>query len=239
MAMSNHHAYQLYAHITWHTWKRAGCLNQAAASDVASAMASACRTSGVRVLRSAVLADHVHVLVSFRPDSRLSDFIRLTKSVAALRASRRVPGAVRWARGFYAASVHRRDLARIVSYIARQHQHHPDRIPRPSRTSPTDPGRRPGVGGSQGPTDPGRQPGAARDRGPLTPRASPGLRGTGPTDPGRQPGAARDRGPLTPGASPGLRGTGPTDPGRQPGVARDRGPTDPGRQPGAARDQPH
>ncbi|MGH7674329.1 MAG: transposase [Gemmatimonadales bacterium] len=95
--MSNHHAYQLYAHITWHTWRRVGCLNRAAAADVASAVASACRTSGVKVLRSAVLADHM--LVSFRPGSRLSDFVRLAKSVAAVRASRRVPGAVRWARG--------------------------------------------------------------------------------------------------------------------------------------------
>jgi len=147
--MSNHRAYQLYAHITWHTWKRVGCLNQAAAADVASAMASACRGAGARVLRSAVLADHVHVLVSFRPDTRLSDFVRLAKSVAALRASRRVPGAVRWARGFYAASVHRRDLARIASYIARQYERHPDRIPRPSTNRWTDPGRKPGDSGQE------------------------------------------------------------------------------------------
>ena len=94
-AMSNHHAYQMYAHITWHTWKRVGCLDAAAASDVESAVTSACQASGVRVLRSAVLADHVHVVVSFRPDIRLSDFVRLAKSVAETRANRRVPGAGR------------------------------------------------------------------------------------------------------------------------------------------------
>src|SRR5207237_9741018 len=98
--MSNHHADQMYAHITWHTWKRVGCLDAAAASDVESAVTSACQASGVRVLRSAVLADHVHVVVSFRPDIRLSDFDRLGKSVAETRAKRRGPSATLCARGY-------------------------------------------------------------------------------------------------------------------------------------------
>src|SRR5437667_6624825 len=34
---------------------------------------SACRKSAVRVLRGAVLADHVHLVVSFRPDTRRSE----------------------------------------------------------------------------------------------------------------------------------------------------------------------
>src|SRR5213080_1416810 len=72
--MSNHHAYQMYAHITWHTWKRVGCVDAAAASDVESAVTSACQASGVRVLRSAILTDHVHVVVSFRPDNPAERF---------------------------------------------------------------------------------------------------------------------------------------------------------------------
>src|SRR2546422_7518921 len=124
--MSNHRAYQLYAHITWHTW-------DAAVDDVRSAVASACHKSAVRVLRGAVLADHVPLVVSSRPDPRLSDFVRLAKSVAAVRANRRIPGAVRWARGFYATTLHKRDLSRVVAYVAQQHERHPDRIPGPAR----------------------------------------------------------------------------------------------------------
>lgn len=127
--MPNHRAYQLYVHITWHTWKRTGCLDQAAVADVRSAVASATRRLGVRVLRGAVLTDHVHLIVSFRPDTRLSDFVRLVKSVAAVRANRRVVGALRWARGFYAATIHKRDLARVIRYVAHQFERHPDRIP--------------------------------------------------------------------------------------------------------------
>ena len=132
--MSSHRAYQLYAHITWHTWKRVGCIDQAAARDLERAITSACEDLGVRALRWAVLADHVHVVLSFRPDTRLSDFVRIAKSIGALRANRRIPGAVRWARGFYAATVHKRDLTGVIAYVASQFERHPDRIPRLSRS---------------------------------------------------------------------------------------------------------
>jgi len=102
-------------------------------SDVGSAVTNACQASGVRVLRSAVLADHVHLVVSFRPDIRLSDFVRLAKSVSATRANRRVPGAVRWARGYFVTTIHKRDLPRVTRYVADQFQRHPDLIPKESR----------------------------------------------------------------------------------------------------------
>jgi putative transposase len=128
--MSGHHAFQMYAHITWHTYQRVGCVDAAAAADVRSAVASAGKRSGVEVLRGAVLADHVHLVVSFRPDTRLSDFVRVAKSVAATRANRRVPGAVRWARGYYVTTIHQRDLARVIGYVSCQFERHPDLIPR-------------------------------------------------------------------------------------------------------------
>ncbi len=134
--MSGHHAYQMYAHITWHTWERVGCVDAAAAVDVRTAVASAGKRSGVEVLRGAVLANHVHVIVSFRPDTRLSDFVRLAKSVAATRANRRVPGTVRWARGYYVATIHKRDLIRNIGYVSRQFERHPDLIPRNSTRTP-------------------------------------------------------------------------------------------------------
>lgn len=133
--MAGHHAYQLYAHITWHTWKRVGCVNRSAARDVIIAVECAARRTSTIVLRSAVLADHVHVLVSFRPDTRLSDFVRLAKTIAAFRANRRVAGAIKWARGFYVTSLHKKILPAVDRYIARQHDRHPDRIPRPDRES--------------------------------------------------------------------------------------------------------
>jgi REP element-mobilizing transposase RayT len=99
------------------------------------AVECAARRTATTVLRSAVLADHVHVLVSFRPDTRLSDFVRLAKTIAAFRANSRVAGAIKWARGFYVASLHKQILPAVDRYIACQYDRHPDRIPPPDRSS--------------------------------------------------------------------------------------------------------
>src|SRR2546428_7578144 len=104
----------MYAHITWHRWKRLGCVDMGAAQDVRNEVARASRPTGVRVLRGAVLADHVHLVVSFRPNTTLSDFVRLAKSEAATRANRRTTGVVRWARGYFVATIHRRDLTPVI-----------------------------------------------------------------------------------------------------------------------------
>ena len=140
----SHHAYQLYAHITWHTWQRVGCLNERTAADVLVALECAARRTPVRVLRRAVLSDHLHVLVSYRPDARVSDFVRLAKSISSYRANKRIPGALKWARGFYVASYHKKDLPMVAAYIARQYIRHPDRVPGATRQPSLTPGESPG-----------------------------------------------------------------------------------------------
>jgi REP element-mobilizing transposase RayT len=124
----------MYAHITWHTWKRVGCVDARAADQVRVAALSAGKRTGVEVIKSAVLANHVHLAVSFRPDTRMSDFMRLVKSISATRANRFVFGAVRWARGYYVTTLHKTDLPRVIRYIERQFERHPDLVPRTSRT---------------------------------------------------------------------------------------------------------
>ena len=52
--------------------------------------------------------------------------------MAATRANRWVPGAVRWARGYFVTTIHKRDLPRVTRYVADQFQRHPDLIPKKS-----------------------------------------------------------------------------------------------------------
>ena len=120
----------MYAHITWHTWNRVECVDARAAQEFRIAVLSAGKRTGVKVIKGEVLSNHVHLLVSFRPDTRISDFVRLAKSVAATRANRLVFGAVKWARGYYVTTLHKNDLPRVISYIGRQFERHPDLIPR-------------------------------------------------------------------------------------------------------------
>ena len=126
----SHHAYQMYAHITWHTWARVGCIDQAVVKDVRRAASIAAQRAGVRILRMAVLADHVHVIVSFRPNTMVSDFVRVAKGGSAFLANKRISGQLKWARGSYVATFHRNDLMSQIGYVLAQHKRHPDRIPR-------------------------------------------------------------------------------------------------------------
>src|SRR6185437_6836003 len=121
----SHHAYQMYAHVTWHTWQRVGCIDQACVEDVKRAVGIAARRARMHILRMAVLADHVHVILSFRPNTMVSEFIRVAKSGSAFLANKRIPGQLKWARGSYVGTFHRSNLNRQIGYVAAQYQRHP------------------------------------------------------------------------------------------------------------------
>jgi len=119
-----HKAFELYAHITWRTrWSERG-IAKCHVEIIAKAILRAAERHNMRVLGQAVLMDHVHVLVSFRPDSQLASFVRDAKSESSRRTK-----TVSWGRGYYAGSVSRRHIGAVRAYIARQHSHHPDLIP--------------------------------------------------------------------------------------------------------------
>jgi REP element-mobilizing transposase RayT len=119
-----HKAFELYAHITWRTRWSEHAVAKSHVEIIAQSIMRAAERQHMRVIAQAVLADHVHVLVSFRPDSQLSSFVRDAKSESSRRAE-----TVSWGRGYYAGSVCRGHIAAVRAYIARQHSHHPDLIP--------------------------------------------------------------------------------------------------------------
>jgi REP element-mobilizing transposase RayT len=90
----------------------------------------------VHVHEIAVLADHVHVIASFRPEGGLVSFIRHAKSGSA-RQINLVRGAIfEWARGYFVESLSRTHVRAACAYVARQYLKHPDRVP----SSAADPG---------------------------------------------------------------------------------------------------
>jgi putative transposase len=127
--LHHHRAYQVYVHVTWHTRYRRPCVRSRFVPEVQAAIADACERTGVRALRTAVLRDHVHLLLSLTPNTRLSDFLRLAKTISATRSNRVAPGAVRWARGYFVRSVGKRELPVVERYIDRQFERHPSLIP--------------------------------------------------------------------------------------------------------------
>src|SRR5690242_12805956 len=114
--MSTHRAFELYAHITWHTWQRVGCVDQEMARDIRTAVNEAARRTASEVRAFSTLSDHVHVVLSFRPSTRISDFVRLSKAGSSCQASKRVLGALKWARGYFARSVGKQELSIVIAY---------------------------------------------------------------------------------------------------------------------------
>ena len=129
---TGHTACGLYAHVTWHTSRRIPQLRKLDVPVLTDTVLDAARRWGVHVHAQAVLSDHVHVVVSYPAHVPLASFIRHSKS----ESSRRINSArldaqrVQWCRGYYAGSLSRSDVAAARSYLARQFQRHPDRIPR-------------------------------------------------------------------------------------------------------------
>ena len=124
-ARGPHKAYALYAHITWATHWRARTVCRDDVQTVTGAVQRAAARHSVNVIAQAVLTEHVHVLVSYRPDTVLAGFVRDAKS----ESSRLVGRNAKWGRGYYAGSVCANHLAVTRAYIARQHAHHPHLIP--------------------------------------------------------------------------------------------------------------
>ena len=130
--VSSHQACGLYAHVTWHTWRRTPQLRKADVPVVTNTVLDAARRWSVEVHAQAVLSDHVHLVVRYPAHVPLASFIRHSKSESSRRinAARLDAQRVRWCRGYYAGSLSRSHVVAARSYLARQFQRHPDRIPR-------------------------------------------------------------------------------------------------------------
>jgi putative transposase len=127
-----HQAMGLYAHVTWHTWRRERSIRASDVPIVVRAFTDASTRSRIRIHVQAVLADHIHLMVSYPPSANLSDFVRDAKSESARRVNHAHGSGdreLRWCHGFYANSVCRSHLDLLRSYIGRQYRRHPDRIP--------------------------------------------------------------------------------------------------------------
>ena len=122
-ARGPHHATGLYAHITWHTWRRERSIHLATVPVITNALLAAAKRTRVRVHAQAALSDHVHVLLSFPPDATISAFVREAKSESARRAE------IHWSRGYYAGTLSRDQVRAVRVYIGRQFGRHPDLVP--------------------------------------------------------------------------------------------------------------
>ncbi len=126
-----HKAGGLYAHITWHTWRRGRVIKRVDVPVIIAAINEAASRTAARVLSIAVLRDHVHVVIRQAAHSPLAGFIRHAKSESSRRVNIQRAGeqVLRWGRGYYAGSISWGHLATARNYVGGQFKRHPDLIP--------------------------------------------------------------------------------------------------------------
>lgn len=81
---------------------------------------------GQKLLAIFAMPDHVHILISIKPDMRISDLVRDIKSGSSkfINDSRWVRGKFSWQEGYGAFSYPKSATNKVVEYILNQEDHH-------------------------------------------------------------------------------------------------------------------
>ena len=124
-----HKGIGLYAHIVWGTYGRQRLVRKDDVPVVIAALREAAQRCDVHVHAASVLTDHVHLLVSYRPDVALAGFIRHAKSESSRRINLEGRRLFRWQRGYWVESVSRSLVRAARVYIGNQFLRHPERVP--------------------------------------------------------------------------------------------------------------
>lgn len=72
------------------------------------------------------VSDHIHLLVGFRPDQSISDFMQDVKGSSSKWINSRnfLRGRFEWQSGYGAFSYSKSDIKKVIQYIRNQEEHH-------------------------------------------------------------------------------------------------------------------
>ena len=122
-----HAVYDIKYHLIWITKYRYKVLRGRVAERARDLIGQSCQAREVVVVRGAVSADHVHLLVSAPPQLSPSKLVQYLKGRSSRRLQdefgefrKRYWGQPLWARGYFCATVGAVDEATINSYIESQ-----------------------------------------------------------------------------------------------------------------------
>ena len=123
--MSSHYS-QLYAHVVFAVTKRQRLLNPNWASELHMYIAGIMRNKRYKLMAINSVEDHMHMLISYSPDDKVSDIVRDVKmnSTRFINAKRWLDVKFQWQRGFSAFSVSKSAVSIVARYIERQQEHH-------------------------------------------------------------------------------------------------------------------
>ncbi len=118
--------HQLFAHLAWTTLGRLPLIDAPRANATEAQLIALCRRLDIRPVSLAAVADHVHLLIQYKPSQSVSVIAAtLMRTSSQLLVEAGHP--VCWGVGYAAASVSPDGVRRVMRFIGRQQLTHPER----------------------------------------------------------------------------------------------------------------
>jgi putative transposase len=117
---------QLYIHIVFSVKGRRPFIQNAWKEELYKYICGIVNGKDQKVYAIGGVADHIHILVSLKPDISISELVRLIKSNSSKWVNEKelIKEKFQWQEGFGAFSYAQSQLDIIIQYINRQEQHH-------------------------------------------------------------------------------------------------------------------
>lgn len=117
----------LYYHIVWRTKRSVWSITEEYERDLYTYILGYCNNKGCKLIRINGMPDHIHLLVSIRPDIAVSQFVQVLKTETSkwLKTQRlKFPDFGGWGNGYAAFTYSESLVPTIKRYIINQKQHH-------------------------------------------------------------------------------------------------------------------
>lgn len=117
---------EINLHITWHTKGSLPMLRKRTEERLFHFIThKIIETAGVILHAIGGTENHIHLVISIRPDVLISDWLGKLKGSSAYYINHKVePKALQWQRGYGVVSFGTKDLPWVVEYVKNQTEHH-------------------------------------------------------------------------------------------------------------------
>lgn len=117
----------LYYHIVWRTKRSERTITEMHERNLYAYILGYCERKRCKLIRIGGMPDHIHMLVSIRPDISVSEFVQVLKTETSKWLSTQhemFPSFDGWGNGYAAFTYCERDKETVRRYIINQKEHH-------------------------------------------------------------------------------------------------------------------
>ena len=120
---------QIYVHVVFSVKQRISLIQNSWREELHKYITGIIRNEGHKLLAINSMPDHIHILISLKPDASLSELIRDVKANSSkwINEKKFVKTKFSWQEGFGAFSCSHSQLDKVIHYIQSQNEHHKER----------------------------------------------------------------------------------------------------------------